>query len=397
MAEYQDRLRKTKERMVKSGVEVLLVTDPANINYLSGYDAWSFYVHQMLVVSLEDLQPVWIGRYQDANGARATTWIHDDNVISYPDYYVQSSFYHPMEYIAHKLEQMGHRKKYIGVEMDNYYFSAKAYDVLKTNLPDATFKDAGLLVNYVRLVKSDQEIEYMKKAGKIAEETMYKAVQSVKPGVRECDTAAQIYSQLISGTDEYGGDYPAIVPLLPSGRNTSIPHLTWSDRAYQEGDTVIIELAGCYKRYHVPIARTISVGSTSEQLKNISPVVVEGVNEVLNAVKPGVTCGELENVWRNSISKRGYEKEARLGYSIGLNYPPDWGEHTASIRKGDNTVLEPNMTFHLIPALWFNNYGIEISESFRVTENGCETFTNFPRDMIIHPPFMMNQHDGKIS
>ncbi|MDG5787849.1 M24 family metallopeptidase [Evansella sp. AB-P1] len=395
--EYQKRLKETKKRMADKGIEVLLVTDPANMNYLSGYDAWSFYVHQMLIIIDEEPQPIWIGRYLDANGAKETTWIYEENVIPYPDYYVQSTTLHPMDFIGDILTEIGHGNRSIGVEMDNYYFSAKAYERLKTKLPNATFKDGDLLVNYVRLIKSDQEIEYMKRAAKIAEQAMYKGIESIQAGNRECDTAAQIYYHMLSGTEEYGGDYPAIVPLLPSGERTSIPHLTWTDRKFQEGDAVIIELAGCYKRYHVPIARTVTIGNPSDRLQQITPIVVDGINEVLHQTKPGMTCGEVERIWRESIKKRGYEKEARLGYSIGLNYPPDWGEHTASLRKDDDTVLKPNMTFHFIPALWFDNYGIEISESFRITENGCETFTNYPRDLIIQPPFRMNKQGGKIS
>lgn len=395
--EYQYRLSETKQRMAERGIEVLLVTDPANINYLSGYNAWSFYVHQMLIVIIDQPQPIWIGRYLDANGAKTTTWLSEENIIPYPDYYVHSTIQHPMDFIADCLKKIGHGKKYIGVEMDNYYFTAKAYHQLQKHLCYATFKDADLLVNYVRLIKSDQEIEYMKRAGKIAEKAMRKGIERVRTGKRECDTAAKIYEQLISGTKEYGGDYPAIAPLLPSGENTSSPHLTWTDRKFQKGDAVIIELAGCYKRYHVPLARTISVGTPSDELKRIAPIVVEGLNEILVNVKPGITCGELETVWRKSLKKHGVEKESRLGYSVGLNYPPDWGEHTASIREGDLTILKPNMTFHLIPGLWFDNYGIEISETFRVTETGSETFTNLPRELIIQDPFTVERQDGKIS
>lgn len=395
--EYYERLKKTKERMEEKGIEVLLVTDPANMNYLTGYDAWSFYVHQILIIIIDESQPIWIGRYQDAKGAMATTWLYEENIIPYPDYYVQSADRHPMDFMAKILSEIGQGKRRIGVEMDNYYFSAKAFERLKTNLPNAEFKDGDLLVNYVRLVKSDQEIEYMKRAAKIAEKGMFKGTQTIRPGVRECDTAATIYYEMLSGTEEFGGDYPAIVPLLPAGERTSIPHLTWTDREFQEGEAVIVELAGCYKRYHVPLARTVSIGNPSNELQKVTPIVVEGMNEVFEFIKPGITCGEVEEVWRKSLKKHGIEKEARLGYSIGLNYPPDWGEHTASIRRGDSTVLKPNMTFHLIPALWFDNYGIEISESFRVTEKGCETFTNYPRELIIQPPYGINQQDGKIS
>lgn len=383
IAEYQQRLRNVKQRMAAEGIDVLLITDPANMNYLSGYDGWSFYVHQMLVVIIDEDQPFWIGRGQDANGARLTTWLDSDNIIPYADDYVHSTIKHPMDFVADILNQIGQSKRTIGVEMDSFYFTAQSFERLKKGLPDATFTNANVLVNWVRIVKSPQEIEYMRRAAKIAEKAMQKAIDSIDAGVRECDVVANIYHAQMSGTDEYGGDYPAIVPLLPSGKKTSAPHLTWTDERYSEGDPVIIELAGCYKRYHTPISRTVSIGEPPEIVKELSKVVLEGIQVTLDSIKPGITCGELEAVWRKAIEKSGFTKESRIGYSMGLNYPPDWGERTASIRPGDTTVLQPNMTFHLIPAIWLDEYGFEVSESFRVTETGHETFMNFPRQLFI--------------
>src|SRR3954451_23649495 len=101
--EYKERIRKTKESMLQKGIDVLLITDPANLNYLSGYDGWSFYVHQMLVLIIDEEEPKWIGRGQDANGAKATTWLSRDNIIAYPDEYVQSDILHPMDFVADRL------------------------------------------------------------------------------------------------------------------------------------------------------------------------------------------------------------------------------------------------------------------------------------------------------
>ncbi|WP_163969452.1 M24 family metallopeptidase [Oceanobacillus halotolerans] len=381
--EYQERIVKTKQKMEAKGIEVLLITNPSNMNYLSGYDGWSFYVDQMLIVIIDEDQPIWIGRYQDANGARATTWLDQTNIIPYPDDYIHSDTKHPMEFIGDFLTQIGHGNSHIGVEKESYYFSALAYEKLKARLPDATLKDASLLVNYVRIIKSDAEIKNIKKAATIVEKAMHTATNAIHVGARQCDAVAAIYYELITGTPEYGGDYPAIVPLLPTGERTSAPHLTWTDQPFKDGDMVIIELAGCYKRYHAPLARTVSLGKPNEEVSDISKIVVEGLNEALEMVKPGVACEEIEAAWSKVTGKYGIEKEARLGYSMGLSYPPDWGDHTASIRKGDKTILQPNMTFHIIPGLWFDHYGIEISESFRVTENGCEVLTDFPRELIV--------------
>lgn len=382
-SEYQTRLQKVKERMNELGIRVLLVTDPANMNYLTGYDGWSFYVHQLVIVLIDQEQPIWVGRGQDANGAKVTTWLDSDHIRAYTDDYVHSAVKHPMDYVATILQENGYGEASIGVEMDSYYFTAKCLESLKHDLPKAAFQDANLLVNWVRLVKSNQEIEYMKKAAQIVKNVMQTAMNAVQIGVRECDVAAKVYHAQMTGTEDFGGDYPAIVPLMPSGERTSTPHLTWTDRRYKHGDLVILELAGCYKRYHAPLARTMILGEAPQKVKDLSRVVIEGISAALDFIKPGVTCAEIERVWKKSIEKSGFIKDSRIGYSMGLNYPPDWGEHTASIRPGDKTVLQPNMTFHMIPGIWQEDYGVEISEPFRVTEQGCELFVNFSRQLLV--------------
>ncbi|WP_088007452.1 M24 family metallopeptidase [Indiicoccus explosivorum] len=382
-AEYKERMRKTKERMESQGIEVLLITDPANMNYLTGYDGWSFYVHQLLVVMIDEDEPIWIGRAMDANCAKLTTWLYRDNIIPYPDGYVQSDTHHPMDFVSDILAQIGQSNRSIGVEMDTYYFTAKCYEQLRKGLPNAGFRDATLLVNWVRLIKSDQEIDYMRKAARLVEKAMQEGMDMIQAGVRECDVAAKILHAQVAGTEQFGGDYPSIMPLIPAGMKTSTPHLTWSDDLFRQGDAVILELTGCYRRYHSPLARTVSIGQPSEQLKALSEIVQEGINACLEGIGPGMPCEAIEEIWLKTIAKSGIVKESRLGYPVGLSYPPDWGEHTASLRKGDKTILQPNMTFHLIPGIWKDDFGFEVSETFRVTEKGCETLADFPRELVI--------------
>jgi Xaa-Pro dipeptidase len=383
-SEYMQRIKKTKDRMSDSGMDVLVVADPANMNYLTGYDGWSFYVPQVVVISLESNEPLWIGREMDAAGARYTTFLEKENIIGYPDYYVQTTERHPMDFVADIIKQRGWGNKRIGTEMDAYYFSARGYEALKNDLPDAVFVDGNLLVSWIRLIKSDQEIEYMRQAGKIAERVMQTALDTVTPGVRECDAVAEIIRAQIRGTDTLGGDYTAIVPLMPTGEKTSTPHLTWTDEPYENEVAVNLELAACRNRYHSPMARTMYLGKNPPpKLEETAEIVVAGLNLTLDAIKPGLLCEEVELVWRRHIAKHGLEKESRIGYAMGLNYPPDWGEHTASLRPGDKTVLEPHMTFHMILGMWMDDWGFECSESFMITEAGCETFANFPRKLFI--------------
>mgnify|MGYP006287550823 CR=1 FL=1 len=384
--EYRRRIEGTKRSMAEKGVDVLVVSDPANMNYLTGYDGWSFYVPQAVVVAVEAEQPLWIGRGMDAAGARHTTFLDPENIVGYPDDYVQSPVKHPMNVVADQINRRGWGGGSVGVEMDAYYFTARSLAELQKDLAGGTVVNADLLVNWIRLVKSPREIGFMQEAGRIAERVMQAALDHLAPGVRECDAVAAVYQAQMSGTETLGGDYPAIVPMMPTGEKTSAPHLTWTDDPYERDQMVNLELAACRHRYHCPIARTAYLGKTPpDKLERLASVTVEGLNITLEAIRPGMRCEEVELVWREHIAKAGFEKESRIGYAMGLNYPPDWGEHTASLRPGDKTVLAPNMTFHMILGMWMDAYGFECSESFYVTESGCETFAKFPRKLFLKP------------
>lgn len=382
-SEYLERIRNTKERMAQQGIDVLLAADPANMNYLTGYDGWSFYTPQCVVVALDLEEPLCIVRGMDANGAKVTTFLKHDNIIGFPDHYVQHPERHPYDYIAEVLKTRRLGGGRIGVEMDAYYFTASSYDALKRSLPSGRFANADLLVNWVRIVKSPREIEYMRQAARIMNALMRTAVEAIRPGVRQCDAAADIYRAQVSGTPEFGGDYTAFVPMLPTGIGTSTPHLTWSDATFVSGEATILELGACRHRYHCPQARTVFLGKPPQKLADTEKVVIEGLNAALAAARPGATCEEVEAAWRGVIARHGIVKDSRIGYSVGCNYPPDWGEHTASLRPGDRTVLQPNMTFHCIPGIWMDDWGIEISECFLVTERGAEPFCDVPRQLFV--------------
>jgi Xaa-Pro dipeptidase len=382
-SEYLERLRRTRERMAGRGIEVLLISDPANINYLSGYDGWSFYVHQALLVADDEEQPVWIGRSQDANAARVTTFLEPARIVPYPDDFVQSEIRHPMDFVADRLKARGWDRRRIGVEMDSFYFTAAAFEALRRNLPEASLLDARALVNWVRIVKSDAEIALMRQAARIVEHVMRVAVEAVAAGVRQCDAVAQIYEAQTRGTPEFGGTYTAIAPLLPTGTGTSTPHLTWDDAPFRPDTPTILELAGCRSRYHCPMARTVHLGPPPARLADTAKVVVEGLNAAIEAARPGALAEEVEAAWRRVIERHGIAKESRIGYSVGLGYPPDWGERTLSLRPGDKTELQPDMTVHVIPGIWQDDWGLEISECIRITETGAETFCDFPRQLFV--------------
>lgn len=380
--EYASRQQKTRNAMAEKGLQALVVSDPSNMCWLTGYDGWSFYVHQCVVLGVDGTL-FWFGRGIDASGARLTTDLPADDIIEYRDEYVQSETLHPMQVLAEALKNRGLHSGSIGLEKDNYYFSARAAESLYAALPEAQFSDATALVNWQRAVKSVQEIEYMRRAGEIIEQVYTRVLEVAEPGMRKNALVAEIFHAATLGTEEHYGDYAAIVPLIGAGSEAAACHMTWDGEALQADSGMFLELAGAYARYHCPCSRTLYLGEPPDKYRRIEAALQACFDAVLPLFKPGVSCGEVAAQFFDTLNRLGYEKSNRCGYPIGLSYPPDWGERTMSLRRSDTTLLEAGMTFHFMPGIWFDDWGFELTESVLVTDNGGEYLSNVPRQLLV--------------
>ena len=381
--EYKERLKKTKQSMQQKGIELLISQDTNNMNYLTGYDAWSFYYSQCVLVHVDQEEPICFVRAQDAGGAYIKTYLKRENIIVYKEKYIHTWPTHPYDALIDFIKERKWEKSNIGVEMDSHYFTAFCYEKLKQGLPNSKIKDSKRLVNWVRLIKSDAEINLMKGAAKISENAMKVAMDSINPGVRQCDAVAEIQKALFRGTPEIGGEYSSIAVLLPTGKGTSASHLTATDEKFVKGEATVIELSGVTKRYHCPMARTVHLGKPEQKKIDAMKATNEALNEGISVAKPGNTADDVAQKFWGVLDKYNIKKESRTGYSIGIGYPPDWGEHTLNIYKGDKTILKPNVCFHMIAVMQFGDWGVEASESVRITDKGSELFCNFPKDLHI--------------
>ena len=381
--EYKSRLKKVQASMQKKGIELLISQDPSNMNYLTGYDAWSFYYAQCVIVHVNSDEPICFVRDQDAGGAYIKTYLKDENIIKYDEKYIHTWPLHPYDALVDLIKEKKWDKLSVGLEMDSHYFTAYCFEKIKAGLPNAKIKDCERLVNWIRVVKSDAEITLMKSAAEITKLGMNKAMEVINPGTRQCDAVSEIYSTLIKGTSQFGGDYASIVPMLPTGKGTSASHLTWTEDKFVEGEATIIEIAGAHKKYHCPMARTVLLGKPDQLKVDTMNKTIEALQAGIDATKAGKTADDVAQAFWKILDKYGIEKTSRTGYSIGIGYPPDWGEHTLNISKGDMTELKPNVTFHMIAVMQFGNWGVEASESIRVTEKGSELFYDFPKELRI--------------
>lgn len=383
LAEFAERQERVRARARDQGFDALLITDPANLYYLTGYNAWSFYTPQALHLPVDGM-PTLIMREMDAHGAhRTAVGIDPENILGYPETLVHQRNVHPGTWMAQRLRDRGYGvPARVGYEGEAHFLTIRTFHALAQELNEWVLEDCHDLVNWVRLVKSPSEIELMRAAGRVCSEAMRAGLRAARPGRLQNEVAAEILAAQARGVGADHGDYPAIVPMLPTGDGADTPHLTWSATPLPTNEPISFEVAGVHRRYHVPIARTAVLGRPSAALERLAAATIEGLDAVLAAIRPGVTVANVAASFTRVIEAAGYSKESRLGYSIGIGFPPDWGERTVSVRSDDQTVLAENMTFHLIAGMWVTGNGFEVSESIRVTGAGVELLTDVPRELI---------------
>jgi Xaa-Pro aminopeptidase len=382
-AEHRSRVERTKQRMHEQGIDVLVVIDPANMTYLTGYDNWSFYWPQAVLVALDATDPVLVARHTELQGALRSVYMDPGDIVVYPESYIVQPDLHGMQFVAEVIKQRYGAVGALGVELDAAGYTPRGHQEIVNAFPDARIVDVGQLVNWVRTVKSPAEIGVMRQAGAIANSAMEAVVAAISPGVRECDAAAELHRALISGTEAFGGGTP-IRPSMPTGDRTAASHLSWTDRPYEPQSLTTIELGGCRHQYHVGLSRSVYLGTPPDQLRQLADVTHEGYYAALDAVRPGATCDDVATAYLTSIRQHGMDKASRIGYAIGLGYPTSaWIEQTASLACGDMTVLEPNMTLHVILGMWRESWGYVFSETVAVTDTGFELLSTGPRELIV--------------
>lgn len=374
LAEYRRRLDAVRERIARAGIHALLVTTPENICYLTGFESPGHYAFCALLVPTEG-EPVMIPRLLEQSGVDARTWIE----LSHP--YLDDE--DPMDRVRGVLRQYGFAGLRIGYERDGWFFTASQQDRLFARLGSTQFYDVSGVVEGERLVKSEPEIEMIREAARYAEAGMQGGLDAIADGVTENEVAAAIHDAMFRA----GGEWPAISPFVASGHRGSIGHATWERHRITDGMLVFLEVGGCLKRYHAATMRTAYVGDPPAEIRGVAEAVIEAQEASIAAIRPGMTLGEVDAVSRDMLAtaceRFGCTQMTRSAYSIGIAFPPDWGEgHIMSIRHEDPRTLQPNMTFHNIPWVQLPGVGgMGFSETIRVTEDGCETLTNLQRKL----------------
>lgn len=365
-AEYQRRIGELRERMKERLLDGVVISDAENIMYLTDYQTTGYSFFQALVVPL-DGEPWMVTRKLEESNIHARTWVE----LSRP--YPDSG--DAIQMLVSSLVEFGLAGQTIGYERNSYYFTAYHQDYFHTSFTRSRIMDCFGIVEEGRLVKSAVELEAMKKAAAATKAGMAAGIEAARSGVTENEIGGAISQAMFAA----GGETPAVMPYVTSGPRSMIGHATWEGRTVQPGEHVFLEIAGCYRRYHTAMMRTVVCGELSDSMYKAQELMKKALAVAHREFRPGLTVSDVDKMMRTIISKNdvGARLITRSGYSIGIAFPPAWDEgYILSLFQGSSEILRPGMTFHLIPWMWGvdGDKSCGISDTFYITEDGCGSF-----------------------
>jgi Xaa-Pro dipeptidase len=375
--EYRERVRRTTAAMQARGIDTFVVLGEANICYLTGYEGYSDYVPQALILRAGDQDPTLILREMDLYCAYPTVYLDESRIESYPESYIGTPTRSPWEVIGARIVEIAGSGR-VGIELGAKSFSFKDHQALVGALGGRPIADASEVLHAVRIKKSPAELAYMRDAAAIVDRALAAGIAQIEVGVRECDVAATIMGSLARGTPQRGGGaaVPVTMPVTP---RAAAPHLKWTDKPYARGSQTDFEVGAFVHRYCCALSRTAYLGDPPPRLRYVHDAVLEGFLAGFGAIRPGATCGDVHRAFARAFYPKGVRKESRIGYSIGL----DWSDLCFSLQGDDATPLEVDYTMHLIIGIWEKSDAYVFSETIRVGPNGGESLSSTPRILFV--------------
>lgn len=367
---YAQRLAQIQEAIQARGLGGALLLDPENMFWLTGYQTIGYFTFQAMYVPLSG-KPVVVTRVVNRDMALALPTIDDAVPVFDTEDHVEVL-------VAFLQAEMAQSR--IGIETTSRYLNVHDHARLSESLGEKLIPFAGVLDRY-RMIKSSDELDRMRAAARAVETGMANALNTIAVGKTDNDLAAAFYQGSIAAGSEYIGHPPMVV----TGPRSELCFALWKRNTIELGDVVLLEGAGCVDRYHAMMSRSAVVGKATDTQKATAAALIEVLETAVDTIRPGITSGEVDAACRGNVERRGLGPfyKSRTAYGIGIGFPPNWAEgHIYSIRPDDPLVLEPNMTFHVIPTIFREGFGMAISDSVRVTETGCELLTKYPRDLI---------------
>ncbi|CAD5259072.1 MULTISPECIES: M24 family metallopeptidase [Halomonadaceae] len=362
-AEYQVRLDKVRNAMAEHGLDALLLTDPADINYLTGYHTFEVSVHACLVCTQARL----VLQVASIETGAAVVTARVDEIIGYR--------WENLDEIITPLADLLSPCSKIGIDGWSSGLRFGVIDALMQTIGRERFSEAGTVVDAIRIVKSPAELEMLQESARITALGLETAIQSIRPGMTDNDIAAVGAKALL----ENGSEFMSLQPIVTSGHRIGVIHVNHKRRVIQPNEPVFLEFGAAYQRYTAPMMRTAVTGAPNPALSSTRDLCRSLFEALCDAMRPGNTFDAAAQAADALLAPQRdqYFFSGVFGYAVGAQFPPSWVEGTGFIAKGQARTFETNMVFHLplclrVPGQW----GVGISDTVVVTENGAKPLTN---------------------
>ena len=374
--EFQKRKDDVLKSMNKQNLDALLMFRQESMYWLTGYDTFGYVFFQTLVLD-KNGNLILLTRAPDLRQAQNTSNIEDIRI------WIDKDKSNPTEDLKKILNELSLKGKKVGVEYEAYGMTGRNALRLNETLKDyCDLKDESELVTKLRVIKSQEEIVYVKKAAELADNALDQAWKYSKAGVNEAKILAEMQKIVLEG----GGDYPANEYIIGSGHNALLCRYQAEKRNLSNQDQLSIEWAGTYKHYHSAMFRTILLGKTDPKHIKMHEACVQALKNCESKLKPGNKIGEVFDIHAKTFDDLGFNK-ARMnacGYSLGSTFSPNWMDWPM-LYTGNPYIIQPGNIFfmHMILMDSENQLAMNLGETYLVTKSGNERLGKQKLDLVI--------------
>ena len=374
--EFKSRKSNILNSMKEQNIDALLMFRQESMYWLTGYDTFGYVFFQTLVLDQKG-NLILLTRAPDLRQAQNTSNINDIRI------WVDKDGSNPTDDLKIILDELNLKGKKIGIEYEAYGLTGRNAIKLNQSLENyCSIEDKSELITKLRVVKSDEEITYVRKAANLADLALEEVWKYAKSGASEAKILAEMNRVIFEG----GGDYPANEFIIGSGKNALLCRYQSEKQILNKTDQLSIEWAGTFRHYHSAMFRTILIGKANARQIKMHEACMQALTNCVNALRPGKTVGEIFDIHSKTFDDLGFNK-ARMnacGYSLGSTFSPNWMDWPMIYTKNPY-IIEPGNVFfmHMILMDSDNGLAMNLGETYLVTEKGNERLGKQKIDLVV--------------
>ena len=374
--EFQKRKSNILESMKVQNLDALLMFRQESMFWLTGYDTFGYVFFQTLLLDQKG-NTILLTRAPDLRQAQNTSNIQDIRI------WIDKDGSNPTDDLKLILNELNLKGKKVGIEYEAYGMTGRSALRLNESLKDyCEVEDHSELISNHRVIKSQEEIVYVKKAAELADRALEEAWKYTKAGASEAKILAEMQKVIF----EQGGDYPANEFIIGSGHNALLCRYQAEKRNLSDIDQLSIEWAGTFKHYHSAMFRTIPIGKANPRHIKMHEACVDALMNCEKNLIPGKTAGDVFDIHAKTFDDLGFRKSRMnaCGYSLGSTFSPNWMDWPM-LFTGNPYVIQPGNVFfmHMILMDSDNQLAMNLGETYLVTKNGNERLGKQKLDLIV--------------